>query len=258
MASGARYALDTTTGFCTRERGHMIGVVPTRNYWRSAVTGLWGSTIGKKAVMAVTGMIWFGYLILHLWGNLKVYEGAAQLNTYAGFLRTAGTPLFGSQQLLWLVRVVLIVALGLHIVAAYQLTRLDLASRPVPYALRRYQKASLASRTMRWGGVAIALFLVYHILHFTTGAVHPDFVEGDVYHNLIAGFRQWPASLVYVLAMVAVGMHLYHGVWSMLQTLGIVSLRSDGLWRNFARVAAALITLGNISIPVAVLAGVVR
>lgn len=236
----------------------MIGVAPTRNYWRSAVIGLWSSSIGKKAVMAITGLIWFGYLVLHLWGNLKIFEGPAQLNQYADFLRYVGGPLLARQQLLWVVRVVLIVALTLHVIAAYQLTQLDRASRPVKYAVHRFQKASLATRTMRWGGVAIALFLVYHILHLTTGTVHPSYVEGDVYHNVVAGFQLWPVSLIYVLAMVAVGMHLYHGVWSMLQTLGVVSLRSDGLWRNVARVAATAITAGNISIPLAVLAGLVR
>lgn len=239
-------------------RAQMISVAPSRHYLRSAVTGLWDSTIGKKAVMAVTGLIWFGYLVLHLWGNLKIYEGRETINAYAEFLRAAGNPVFASQQLLWLVRVVLIASLALHIVAAYQLTRLDWASRPERYVARRTLKASPAARTMRWSGVAILLFLVYHILDQTLGTANPNYVRGDVYHNLVTSFQVIPISIVYIVAMVGVGFHLYHGLWSMLQTLGIVSLRTDGLWRNFARVFSIIIAGGNISIPLAVLAGVLR
>ena len=225
------------------------------------VTGLlslWRSTIGKKYVMAITGLIWFGYLIAHLWGNLKIYAGAPYLNDYGGFLRTVGEPFFGYGQLLWLARVILIPAFVIHIVAAIQLKARATASRPRAYAVRRNLESTWASRTMIWGGLFILLFVIYHVLDFTFGTVNPSFEEGNIYHNVIASFRIWPISLFYVLAMVAVGMHLFHGIWSMFQTLGLNTARSNRLIRNVATFLALALTLGNISIPIAVLTGLVK
>lgn len=219
---------------------------------------LYQSTIGKKAVMAVTGFILFGYLVLHLWGNLKIFSGPVALNEYAVFLREVGAPLFTHELLLWIVRVILLASVVLHIYAAYQLTRLDLESRPVRYAQRKNITSTYAARTMRWGGVIIALFVVYHILHFTTGTAHPNFVQGDIYRNVVVGFSNPLVSAVYIVAMIAVGLHLFHGLWSMAQTLGWRTRNSDGLWRGFATITAGLLTLGNVSIPLAVLLGFVR
>src|ERR671932_1449309 len=224
------------------------------------VTGLlslWRSTIGKKYVMAITGLIWFGYLILHLWGNLKIYAGPQYLNDYGGFLRTVGEPLFGFSQLLWLARIILIPAFIIHIVAAIQLKTRDQASRPRGYAMRRNLESSWASRTMIWGGLFILLFVIYHVLDFTFGTVNPSYEEGNIYYSVVARCRLWPVALFYVLAMIAVGMHLFHGIWSMFQTLGLNTARSNRLIRNVATFLALVLTLGNISIPLAVLAGFV-
>jgi succinate dehydrogenase / fumarate reductase, cytochrome b subunit len=226
---------------------------------RPARLGYFDTSVGKKQVMAVSGLLMAGYLALHLWGNLKVFQGPEALDTYAHWLRTVGGPLFSDNQLLWLVRVVLGAALVLHIWAAWTLTRQDYAARPVGYAGRRNLESTYASRTMRWGGVIIGLFIVYHILDLTTGTVHPaPFDAGAVYRNVVTGFSVWYVSLVYSLAMVAVGLHLYHGIWSMFQTMGWNGRRLTRVWRGLATLFALVITLGNIAIPVAVLTGVVH
>jgi succinate dehydrogenase / fumarate reductase cytochrome b subunit len=225
---------------------------------RGVRLGYWDSSVGKKQVMAVSGFIMLGYLVLHLWGNLKLFAGAQAINTYAAWLRTVGDPLFGYSQLLWIVRIVLAVALVLHLWAAWAVTRQDLAARPVRYARRRNRESTYASRTMRWGGVIIALFLVYHILDLTTGTVHAGtYQEGNVYQNMVSGFQVWYVSLIYIVAMIAIGLHLYHGVWSMFQTVGWNGQRLTHIWRWLAGIVAVVIALGNISIPVAVLTGIV-
>src|ERR1043166_8295034 len=198
----------------------MIDASLARSRPITGLTSLWRSTVGKKYVMAVTGLIWFGYLVLHLWGNLKIYAGPSYLNDYGGWLRTVGEPFFGFSQLLWLVRLVLIPAFVVHVWAAVQLTTRDNASRPVKYSTRKNLESTIASRTMIWGGLFILLFVIYHLLDFTFGTVNPNFIEGDIYHNVVASFRAWPVSLFYVLAMLAVGLHLFHGIWSLFQTLG--------------------------------------
>ena len=219
---------------------------------------LYQTTIGKKVVMAVTGLILFGYVFVHMLGNLKIYQGPDKINAYGVFLREVGAPLLYEQQLLWMARIVLLAATVLHIWAAYQLTRRDLAARPVGYAVRKNVAQGYAARTMRWGGVLIGLFIVYHVLHLTTGTVHPTFDKENIYANLVSGFRVWPVSLFYILAMIALGLHIYHGVWSMMQTLGAKNRSNDRFWRGFATVFALVITLGNISVPVSVLLGIVR
>ncbi|GAC1386671.1 MAG: succinate dehydrogenase cytochrome b subunit [Herpetosiphon sp.] len=218
------------------------------------------TTIGKKAIMAITGIILVGFVVFHMLGNMKVYLGPQHFNDYAVGLRAFGGPFLGTEQFLWLARVVLLVAVGLHIMAAVQLTRLSRASRPVAYA-RKEVTVNYASRTMRWGGVIILLFIVYHILHFTIGAVGykpGQYVEGDVYHNVVAGFQVWYVSAFYIAAMVALGFHLYHGVWSMFQTLGANNNRTTHALHTLSMVIAGLVVAGNISVPVAVLVGLVR
>jgi succinate dehydrogenase / fumarate reductase cytochrome b subunit len=233
-----------------------------RNRPVSGLLSLWQTSVGKKFVMAISGIILFGYVILHLWGNLRVFYGPEALNQWGVFLRVAGDPFFRSQQLLWIVRVILLVALILHVTAAYQLSRRDYASRPAGYALRKNLESTYASRTMRWGGVIILLFVIYHVLDLTTGTLHPatyaPFREGDIYSNVIGDFRVWYVTLIYVAAVIVLGMHLYHGVWSMFQTLGLNSSRWDRLWRNVATFFAVVLTLGNIAIPVSILIGIVR
>ncbi|HVE62171.1 MAG TPA: succinate dehydrogenase cytochrome b subunit [Mycobacteriales bacterium] len=214
------------------------------------------STIGRKAVMALSGLMLFGFVVVHMIGNLKIFTGDVHFDEYAEGLRGFGKPFFGSGQFLWVSRVVLLAAVLAHIASAVSLTRTSRAARPVRYVVHKPTTSSYASRTMRWGGVIIALFIVYHVLHFTTGQAHQDFRHGEVYHNVVSGFEIWYVSAFYILANVALGLHLFHGLWSMFQTLGWGSGRFSKGVRGFSVLAAAAITFGNISIPVAVLTGV--
>jgi succinate dehydrogenase / fumarate reductase, cytochrome b subunit len=219
---------------------------------------LYRSAIGKKAVMAVTGVILFGWIFLHMVGNLKIYMGPVHLNEYAHFLRAMGSPAVPEGFALWISRAVLLVCVVFHIHAAYSLTLMNRDARPVGYRDRAFVKGTYAARTMRWGGVIILLFVIYHILHLTTGQAHPDFVEGDPYYNLVTGFRVWWVAAVYILANLALGLHLYHGVWSMFSSVGFTSPKYETARRGFATIFAFLITFANISFPLAVLAGIVR
>jgi succinate dehydrogenase / fumarate reductase cytochrome b subunit len=208
------------------------------------------SSIGKKVVMAITGLILFGFVIGHMLGNLQVFIGANQMNAYAAMLKA-------NAALLWGVRLVLLVAVIWHIVAAVQLTRMSLRGRPEGYHYKDVIQADYAARTMRWSGPIIAVFVVYHLLHFTTGSVHPHFNAHDVYRNVISGFRVWPVAVFYVIAMVALAFHLWHGVWSMFQTLGLINPKSDKLIHRLAVIATLAIAIGFISVPMAVLAGLI-
>jgi succinate dehydrogenase / fumarate reductase cytochrome b subunit len=199
-------------------------------------------------------------------GNLKLYLGPEAINTYAAFLRDVGEPLFPREALLWTARIVLLVSVILHITAATQLTLLDRASRPQRYAVKKVT-TSYAARTMRWGGVIVLLFIVYHVLHITLGVVgyapgtfQPEDPNNgfQTYANVINGFASWPVSLFYILAMCALALHLFHGTWSMFQTLGLNNGRWNGFWRIVAIVVAVAVFVGNISIPIAVLAGILR
>lgn len=219
---------------------------------------LWDSTVGKKIMMAVTGVILIGFVIVHMLGNLKVYQGADAFNHYAEGLRTLGEPFFGYGQLLWILRIILLVAVIIHIVAAVQLVLHSRKARAIGY--RKYDGDmvfSYASRTMKWGGLIILAFVIYHLLHLTFGSAHPDFIPGDAYHNLVAGFRSWPVSIAYVLAMIPLGFHLYHGFWSMLQTFGATNPKVNRIRRPIAAALALAVVLGNVSFPVAVLTGFV-
>jgi succinate dehydrogenase / fumarate reductase, cytochrome b subunit len=220
------------------------------NFYRSAV--------GKKVVMAVTGIILFGFVFGHMLGNLKLYFGPEKLNEYGVWLRTLGTPAFPNELLLWLARIGLLAAVVLHIDAATRLTIMNRKARPKDYEDRKSVAATYAARTMRWGGVIVLLFVIFHILDFTTGNVNPDFVEGNVYHNVIASFSRWWVSAFYVIANIALGFHLYHGLWSMFQSLGWNHPYFNPWRREFATVFAVVITLGNVSFPLAVLSGIVQ
>jgi succinate dehydrogenase cytochrome b subunit len=213
---------------------------------------LWSSSVGKKMVMAVTGIIWVAYLVTHLLANLLVFTGPVKINAYSAFLHGTGGAL-------WAARLVLIAALVLHVVAAVQLAGRGHEARPQRYVGGRApQTSTLAARSIRWGGALILLFLVYHILHFTIGTAHSSFVEGDPYHNVAAGFHNPVVVLVYLVAMGVVGLHLYHGVWSSGRSLGVSSASPRPLRRSLALIAAVLIWLGFSIIPIAVYAGVIR
>lgn len=224
------------------------------------IGNLYRSAVGKKAVMAVTGVILFGFVFVHMVGNLKLYFGPEQLNDYARFLRVVGAPFVPESALLWIARIVLLVAVIFHIQAAYALTMMNRRARPVGYHDRDYVAATYAARTMRWGGVIILLFIIYHIAHLTFGApVAPvQFVKEDVYYNVVAGFQVPWVSAIYIIANLALGLHLYHGVWSMFNSVGLTQPKFNAWRRHFATVFAVIITAGNISFPLAVLMGVVR
>src|SRR5256712_490054 len=192
--------------------------------------GVTRSLVGQKAVMAVTGVILFLFVVAHLLGNLKIFEGPEAFNAYAEGLRTVGAPFFGRGWLLWIARIVLIVAVLAHIWAAIATTRASWRARPVGYRRLEPVETTYAARTMRWGGVLIFLYVIYHLLDFTFGRVNPGFVPGDVYHNVMASLRVWPVAAAYIAAMVVLGLPLYHGPWSALQTLGL-NRPPAGPWR---------------------------
>jgi succinate dehydrogenase / fumarate reductase cytochrome b subunit len=223
----------------------------------AAALTLYRSSIGKKAIMALTGLIGVGFLIGHMIGNLKVFLGSTAFNEYAEFLRTVGEPVLPYSTLLWIIRLALLGAIGLHILAAYQLTRMDWAGRPVRYTQRKDVQATFASRTMRWGGVIILLFLIYHLLDLTLGVLNPNFVRGDAYHNFVASFSLWPVTLFYVAAMLPLGLHIYHGFWSLFQTLGWNNRTYNQLLRLLAVGIAVVVTVGFIAGPLGVLFGIV-
>jgi succinate dehydrogenase / fumarate reductase cytochrome b subunit len=192
-----------------------------------------------------------GFLIAHVLGNLQVFEGPLKINEYSAALRRLGP-------LLWLARGVLLVSVMLHIVAAYQLTRRKQVARPVGYADQEPQVSTFAARTIRWGGVLVLVFIVLHLLHFTFGTIHPAFDHKDVYGNIVAGFQIWWVALLYLVAMVVVGLHLYHGTWSSLRTLGLTRPSATPLKRRVVTVLAWALFLGFSIIPIAVLAGLVK
>ncbi len=216
------------------------------------------SPMAKKVVMAVSGIVLFGFVLVHMLGNLKLYQGAEALNAYAEGLRALGYPFLPHGGALWIARVVLLVVVALHVVSAWQLTLLNRRARPQGYAKRQVVEASYASRTMRWGGVILLLFVVYHLLHLTFGSVHPEFIAGDVYHNVVRGFQNPLVAGFYLAANVMLGFHLWHGLWSLFQSLGWNHPSYHRLRRHFATAFALVVTTGNLSFPLAVLAGWVR
>ncbi|MEU0391658.1 succinate dehydrogenase [Streptomyces sp. NPDC006208] len=218
----------------------------------------WGSTIGKKTVMAVSGLVMLGYLVAHMFGNLKIFFGAGEFNAYGHWLRTMGEPVMHYGWALWLVRVVLLAAVVGHGVAAYQLSRRDIRARPTRY-LHKRPRASYATRTMRWGGIILALFIVWHVLDLTTGTVHTGgFQEGHPYQNVVDTFSTWYGNVIYIVAMLAVGLHIRHGFWSAAQTLGAGNAARDRILKGAANGLALLLTAGFLSVPVAVMTGMVN
>ena len=213
--------------------------------------GLLSSTIAKKMVMALTGLILTGFVLVHMAGNLLLYQGPEALNAYAEMLQS-------KPAVVWAARSVLLGSVLLHIWAATTLTLMNMSARPVGYLKTAYEASTYASRTMRYGGPLLLLFIVYHLLHFTVGSVHPDFARGDVYRNVVIGFRNPLVASFYVLSMVALSLHLFHGVNSMLQTMGLSHPRSNGVRSMIGAAYAAVVTLGNLSFPLSVFFGLVK
>lgn len=223
-----------------------------------AVMTLTRSTIGKKVIMAVTGLIWVGYVVVHMYGNLKVFFGADYFNTYAEGLRVFGEPILGPLHFLLIARTVLIASLLAHIWAAVTLTRQAQIARPQRYIVTKRVEADYAALTMRWGGMAIFFFIVYHLAHLTWGfsVLNTDYLRGDAYHNLVLGFQNPINVVLYLLGVTALGFHLYHGTWSMFQTLGLVSRNSTPLVRGLAWALALVVPIGFAVVPISVMLGI--
>jgi succinate dehydrogenase / fumarate reductase cytochrome b subunit len=210
------------------------------------------TTVFKKAVMAVTGLILFLFVIGHMVGNLQIFAGRETLDAYGHLLHAV-------PELLWAARIVLLTAVTLHIVSTIQLVKIKGDARPVAYVKKDNSHSSYASRTMYWSGPIIAAFIVYHILHLTLGMAQPSvYVQGAVYDNVVYGFQNYAISGFYILSMALLCMHLYHGAWSMFQSVGVSHPRYTPLLKKFAALMAAVIFIGNVSIPVAVMLGIVK
>ena len=217
----------------------------------SRLSRFWNATAGKKAVMALTGFVLFGFVMVHMAGNLQIFLGPEKFNAYAAALKALPA-------LLWGARLVLLGSVFLHIWAAIELWSLKNAARPVAYVKQKPIASSYAARTMYWSGPILAAFIVYHLLHFTIGAGGTPFDEHDVYTNVVKGFAVTPIAVAYIVAMSLLCLHLYHGVWSLFQSLGVQHPRYTPLLRNAAKLFALVVFLGFISVPVGVVAGVVR
>jgi succinate dehydrogenase cytochrome b subunit len=241
-----------TGAVCYTGKFHMRAIATTPV---ARTVRFYEAAVGKKVVMAVTGVILFGYVLGHLIGNLQIYVGPDQINNYAHFLHS-------HEVALWLVRSILLAAVVLHIIASVQLWDLNRKARPVGYVKKDHVPASYAARTMVWSGPIIAAFVIFHVLHLTSGAIvplNPETAQGgpDAYNNVVSGFQNPAISAFYTVAMVLLCMHLYHGLWSMFQSLGIDHPRYTPRLKKGAAIFAIFIALGNISIPVSVMAGLI-
>jgi succinate dehydrogenase / fumarate reductase, cytochrome b subunit len=245
-------------------RGPVTGsaVAPKRRS-RFFLLDLYSTAVGKKYAMAISGLAMVGFVVAHMIGNLKMYLGESDLNEYAEFLKKLFYPLAPKGTVLWILRAGLIAMLLLHLHAAYSLTQLNRKARSVRYqSARDYQVASFASRTMRWTGITVLLFLIWHLMDFTFGTTNTigadgEFVREEVYANVVRSFERVPVSVFYVLANIALGIHLYHGVWSLFQSMGWNRPRFNAWRRQLAIGIATIVVVGNVSFPIAVMAGVV-
>lgn len=224
---------------------------------------LYSTAVGKKFAMALSGLALIGFVIVHMIGNLKMFQavgedGVYQLDVYGVWLRELLYPGIPKYALLWILRVGLLAAVLVHIHAAYGLTVMNRKARPVKYqSSRDYQVANFASRTMRWTGIIVALFILWHLADFTLGWVNPDFVYGEVQRNVVASLSRIPVAIFYVVANIALGIHLFHGVWSLFQSMGWNNPRFNRWRRSVATAVATVVVVGNVAFPIAVLAGIV-
>ena len=235
-----------------------------RKKQRFFLIDLYATAVGKKYVMAITGIMGIGYIVAHMVGNLKMYlgkgpNGVFEIDHYGEFLRELLVPILPRTVMLWILRLGLIGALVLHLHAAYSLTVLNRHARPVKYqSARDYEVANFASRTMRWTGIIVLLFLVWHLLDLTGGQLNPGFERGQTYRNIDASLSRVPVAVFYILANLALGVHLYHGTWSLFQSIGWSNPRFNPWRRSLATGLATVVVVGNVSFPVAVLAGIVK
>jgi succinate dehydrogenase / fumarate reductase cytochrome b subunit len=247
-----------------RTRGPVTGTATATRRRRSFIADLYSTAVGKKYAMAITGLMLVGFVLAHMIGNLKMYLGASHLNDYAEFLRNLLVPILPRTVLLWLLRFGLIGAVLVHLHAAVTLTRLNREARSVKYqGPRDYVAANFASRTMRWTGIIVLLFVLWHLADLTWGTTNAIgtsgvFHRGDAYGNVVRSFNRVPVAVLYIVANIALGTHLFHGVWSLFQSMGWNNPRFTKWRRQIATGIAALIVVGNVSFPIAVLAGVVK
>jgi succinate dehydrogenase / fumarate reductase cytochrome b subunit len=224
---------------------------PLLRFYRSAV--------GKKWVMAVTGVILMGFIVTHLIGNLKFYLSKEEINLYGEALRDMPGHLLPRTFLLWVIRTVLFLAFVLHLHSAYALTVINKKARPKGYQSKRdYVAADFASRTMRWTGIIVLLYLIFHLMDLTWGNANAQFVRGDPYNNLVYSLQRPVVAAAYIVANIALSFHLYHGAWSMFQSMGINNPRINKMRRSFAIGFAGLILVGNLSFPILVQAKVMK
>jgi succinate dehydrogenase / fumarate reductase cytochrome b subunit len=245
------------------ERGPVTGTAARAKKKKPYLLDLYSTAVGKKYVMAITGILMMGFVFAHMVGNLKMYIGEEDFNHYSEFLRRLGYPILPENGALWLMRAGLIAAIVLHMHAAYALTVQNRQARGVKYQSERdYQVASFASRTMRWTGVIVLLFIIWHLLDLTFGYVNAvgtdgEFVKEQVYDNVVRSFERWWVSAFYIFANIALGIHLFHGAWSIFQSLGWNNPRFNQWRRAFATAFAVIVVVPNVSFPLAVLAGIV-
>ncbi len=228
----------------------------------AGVLTLYRSSIGKKVIMALTGLIGIGFVFFHMYGNLKAFVGPEYFNAYAEGLRELGAPIFGHTHLLWVARIVLLGAVGLHVWAAWSLYLESERARSTKYVKHATLQANPAALYIRFGGVVIFLFLLLHLMHFTWGVagVHPNFIPSDAYHNLVVGFQSYAylPAIFYVVATIALGFHLHHGAWSMFQTLGLNNQTYTQPLRALSLVLALVISVGFAAVPLAVMVGIIK
>lgn len=250
-----------------RSRGPVSGTAVGKGGKRKPfLLDFYSTALGKKYVMAITGIIGIGFVIGHMVGNLKAYIGTVtengqevyDIDIYGEFLRELLVPILPHGVFLWIMRIVLVGAVLLHIHAAYSLTVMNRTARPVKYqSARDYQIANFASRSMRWTGIIVVLFIFWHLADLTWGWVNPDFERGMVYRNLDASLSRVPVAILYIVANIALGIHLFHGTWSLFQSLGWNNPRFNQWRKSIAAGVATLIVVGNVSFPIMTLAGVI-
>jgi succinate dehydrogenase / fumarate reductase cytochrome b subunit len=251
----------------TLTRGPVTGTAVKTVKRKPFFIDLYSTAVGKKYVMALTGLIWIGFVVVHMIGNLKLYLGVVSegdeliydTDVYGEWLRELLVPFFPRTVVLWLLRLTLIAAILLHIHAAYGLTVLNRKARAVKYQSKRdYEVANFASRSMRMTGIIVGLFIIWHLADLTWGWVHPDFVRGEVYWNVDQSLSRWPVAIWYIVANLLLGVHLFHGGWSLFQSMGWNNPRFNRWRRWLAATTAAVVVAGNLSFPIATLAGVIE
>jgi succinate dehydrogenase / fumarate reductase, cytochrome b subunit len=251
----------------TMSRGPVTGTANSPKKRKPFLLDLYSTAVGKKYVMAITGIIGIGFVIVHMLGNMKMYLGKVEHNgeqiydidLYGEWLRELLVPFLPRTVTLWLLRLVLIGAVLLHVHAAYGLTVLNRKARAVKYqSPRDYEIANFASRTMRWTGIIVAIFLVWHLADLTWGWANPDFIRGAAYWNIDTSLSRWPVALLYIAGNLALGVHLFHGTWSLFQSMGWNNPRFNQWRKGLAGGVATIVVVGNCSFPIAVLAGVVE